>query len=147
MQLILVDDGSTDATVAKLMRVLPEDAVLIKHDTNLGKAAAIRSGLTRAKGEWVVIQDADLEYDPAEIHVLLEIANRCDCESAVYGRRPAMWHAPNRWVFALGVWLIDLALWWYYGRLVRDNATCYKLITRRDMQAMQLQTSSVCRRS
>ena len=71
-EIIIVDDGSTDGTREKL-QALPEtnDLTIVFHETNCGKGAAIRTALTYARGEFVLIQDSDLEYDPQDYAALL----------------------------------------------------------------------------
>jgi glycosyltransferase involved in cell wall biosynthesis len=69
-ELIVVDDGSTDGTVAAVERLRPElgDRLqLLRHDRNRGKGAAVRTAIAASSGDFVVIQDADLEYDPRDI--------------------------------------------------------------------------------
>jgi len=87
-EIICVDDGSTDGTAQILERLRADGRVhaLILHDRNLGKGSAIRAAIQRASGEVVVIQDADLEYDPRDLRRLLEpiVAVKAD---AVIGSR------------------------------------------------------------
>jgi glycosyltransferase involved in cell wall biosynthesis len=64
-EVVPVDDGSTDGTREKLLRLVPSDTpTIIFHEGNFGKGAAIRTGLHYARGEYILIQDCDLEYDP-----------------------------------------------------------------------------------
>jgi len=105
-----------------------EAARVIFLTENSGKTAAVRAGLAEASGKWVLIQDADLEYDPKDIKRLLECAGDC---GVVYGRRPGCWTMPRRWIFASGVLFIDIAIMLTYGRWLRDHATCYKPVPRR----------------
>jgi glycosyltransferase involved in cell wall biosynthesis len=85
-EVIVVDDGSTDGTFASLAAVKDPRVVLLRHDANRGKGAALRTGFAAARGEVLVVQDADLEYDPADYHLLLAPieAGKAD---AVYGSR------------------------------------------------------------
>jgi glycosyltransferase involved in cell wall biosynthesis len=112
---------------------------LILRDQNGGKTAAVRSGLDAAVGDWVLFQDADLEYDPSDIVRLMAAVE--NATSVVYGRRPSYWNKPSRWLFASGVLMIDLAFWIVYGRFVRDHATCYKLLPRALMTSFDLQST------
>jgi len=70
-EILFIDDGSTDSTIQVLNELDNEKIHLIKHPENLGKGAAIRTGLEHARGEVVIIQDADLEYDPADIQRII----------------------------------------------------------------------------
>ena len=123
---IFVDDGSTDGTTQLLRENVPTHQKLIVSSTNQGKSAAVRAGLEQATGDWIIVQDADLEYNPSEIPRLLETAESSVTQPvAVYGRRPSYWQRPSRWIFALGVLGIDIAFLLVYRRWVRDHATCY----------------------
>ncbi len=139
---IVVNDGSTDGTGAVLDAYLPPQQVCIHLTKNQGKTAAVRAGLARASGEWIIVQDADLEYDPAEILRLLQTAEVAAPQTvAVYGRRPSCWQRPSRWLFAAGVLSVDLFLLLVYRRWVRDHASCYKLVPRAALQGLDLQST------
>lgn len=89
IELVVVDDGSTDGTreiLKALARENPEHIKAIFHEKNLGKGAAIRSAIDRMTGDVCIIQDADLEYDPADYNAVLEpiLEGKADC---VYGSR------------------------------------------------------------
>ncbi len=87
MEIIVVDDCSTDGTIAILReQIEPRVARIIYHQKNQGKGAALRSGFASATGDIVIVQDADLEYDPQEFPLLIEpiLAGRAD---AVFGSR------------------------------------------------------------
>src|SRR5262249_59372946 len=81
-----VDDASTDGTRALLQARPPGEIRLVLHDVNQGKGAAIRTGLATANGDIILIQDADLEYDPRDYPLLLEpiLENQAD---VVFGNR------------------------------------------------------------
>lgn len=85
-EIIIVDDGSRDGTRKLLKKLVIEDSKIIYHEYNQGKGAAVRTGLKQATGDVILIQDADLEYDPIDYPKLLEpiILNKC---SVVYGTR------------------------------------------------------------
>jgi glycosyltransferase involved in cell wall biosynthesis len=143
LEVIVVDDGSTDGTRELLSRLREEALIdeLIFHEQNGGKGTALRSGFTRATGDVVVIQDADLEYDPSEFPVLLEpiLAGKAD---AVFGSRflggphrvLLFWHSVgNRFLTLLSNMLTDLNL--------TDMETCYKMVRRELLQALPLSAS------
>ncbi len=134
LEVIVVDDGSRDGTRDLLRRLEAEGLiqVLVFHEQNKGKGAALRTGFEHATGDVVVVQDADLEYDPWELPPLLEpiIAGKAD---AVFGSRFRggphrvlfFWHMMgNKFLTLLSNMLTDLNL--------TDMETCYKMI-RRDL--------------
>ena len=131
IEIILVDDGSTDGTreVLEDYHGQPRTTVLL-HPQNRGKGAAIRTGLARANGEVVLIQDADLEYDPNEYPLLL-LPILDDEADVVYGSRfssrsrrvPKYWHSTvNRLITLLSNMKTNLKL--------TDVETCYKVMRR-----------------
>ncbi len=141
-ELVIVDDCSTDGTASVLERLLKEDPriSLHRHPKNRGKGAALRTGLALATSPFVVIQDADLEYDPTEYHVLLEpvLAGKAD---VVFGSRFSgasahrvllFWHAlGNRFLTTFSNMMSDLNL--------TDMETCYKLFKREVIQSISIE--------
>jgi glycosyltransferase involved in cell wall biosynthesis len=85
-EVIVVDDASTDGTRALLQALPPGEIRLVLHDVNQGKGAAIRTGVAHATGDIVLIQDADLEYDPRDYPLLLEPILE-DQADVVFGNR------------------------------------------------------------
>jgi glycosyltransferase involved in cell wall biosynthesis len=138
---LVVNDGSTDATDAVMQRWADAPGVrLFRHATNRGKGAAVRTALAHATGDVVVIQDADLEYDPADLPGLLA-EFRDERVQVVYGARYGR-HARHRWTrFRVAVSLLNGLVWLLYGRRLHDEATCYKLLRRPLMTSLELRSN------
>ena len=87
-EVVIIDDGSTDRSAAIGRSIAAADAKVrfLRHETNLGEGAAIRTGLRVVRTEFTVIQDADLEYDPDELADLLSVvrSERCACFGSRY---------------------------------------------------------------
>lgn len=127
-EIVIVDDGSTDGTREKLL-ALPSspDLTVVFHETNCGKGAAIRTGLRYARGEYVLIQDSDLEYDPQDYPSLLRPLE-AGLANVVYGVRP---DRPERGLrFYLGAKLLTQLTNLLYSAGIHDEATCYKVFRR-----------------
>lgn len=139
-EIIVVDDGSTDGTKEKLLALVPTDNVaLIFHEKNQGKGAAIRTALRFARGEYLLIQDSDLEYDPQDYAALLRPLQE-NKSNVVYGVRPAR---PERGLrFFLGAKFLTVLTNLLFGTDIRDEATCYKAFRRSLLRGISLQ----CRR-
>jgi glycosyltransferase involved in cell wall biosynthesis len=127
-QLIVIDDGSTDETQAILERLSAgrDDIVVIRQE-NRGKGAAIRAGISRIEGEIVVIQDADMEYDPAEVPSLIEpiVHGHAD---VVYGSRLAGGRPQRAYLFwhLMGNRFLSLVTGILYNTTLSDMETGYK---------------------
>ena len=155
-EVLVVDDGSQDGTPVVLARWAGVPGVrLLRHDRNRGKGAAVRTGLAQARGEIVLIQDADLECDPADYPRLVEVIRQGE-SSVVYGSRylrPARSRREGR--YCLGVCVLNALVWLLYGRRLTDEATCYKALRTELMRALDLRaerfelcaeiTAKVCR--
>ncbi|HET6643889.1 MAG TPA: glycosyltransferase family 2 protein [Fimbriimonadales bacterium] len=140
-EIIVVDDASTDGS-ADVAAQFGDRIVLLRQPTNQGKGSAIRAALAAAKGEVAVIQDADLEYDPADLPKLVQpiLDGRAD---VVYGSR--FMHGMNsKMAFAnrLVNRLLVAAVRVLYFRRITDEATCYKAVRTSVLKSMHLE----CRR-
>jgi dolichol-phosphate mannosyltransferase len=141
-QVIVVDDGSTDETAKELAiwRENPQVEIL-KHPTNRGKGAAIRTGLERARGKYAIIQDGDLEYDPKDFPLLIEPLISGEAQ-VVYGSRyleKKMLKTQGRRFLCFGISILNLCVRLLYGAKLTDEATCYKAFSTDLLRNMHLQ--------
>jgi glycosyltransferase involved in cell wall biosynthesis len=138
-QLVAVDDGSTDGSWAKLQEWPAKDprVKIIRHERNRGKGAAIRTALAQLDTPLILIQDADLEYDPADYAPLLEPILRNEAD-VVYGSRFLAGTNGNPQWHTLGNRLLTAACNRLTGLQLTDEATCYKLFTREVLEQIQL---------
>jgi dolichol-phosphate mannosyltransferase len=139
-EVIVIDDGSSDATPRLLESWTDRPGFrVLRHTKNQGKGAAVRTGLAHASGEVTIIQDADLEYDPADYTRLVEPI-RCGEAEAVFGSR---YLAPTRrlpWTkFRVGVMVFNGLVRVLYGQRTTDEATCYKAVRTSLFRALDLQ--------
>jgi glycosyltransferase involved in cell wall biosynthesis len=136
-EIIIVDDGSTDGTREKLQALPPKnDLTIIFHEKNCGKGASIRTALEYARGEYVLIQDSDLEYDPRDYAALLRPLQEGRA-NVVYGVRP---DRPERGLrFFLGAKLLTHLANFLYRASIHDEATCYKMFRRSVLSRLQLE--------
>ena len=140
-EIILVNDCSTDATpqiLAELQKSYP-DLIVMHHDQNKGKGAAVRTALTKATGDYMIIQDADLEYDPQEFHKVLEPVFRFKAE-AVYGSRFKGIHKNMFFWHWVGNKFLSLVTDLLYNTTLTDMETCYKLIRTDIIKAIPLKS-------
>ncbi len=141
-ELVAVDDGSTDGSLEILRRLESEGLIdrVIVHERNLGKGAALASGFAAATGDFVIVQDADMEYDPAEYRKLLEpiLDDRADVVfgSRFLGGEPHrvlyFWHyVGNRFLTLLSNMVTNLNL--------SDMETCYKCFRREVLDGLVIE--------
>jgi glycosyltransferase involved in cell wall biosynthesis len=142
IELICVDDGSQDGSVEilkELQRHHPQIKIVLQ-PKNMGKGAALRRGIQEATGLYVVIQDADLEYDPSEYPILLDplIQGKAD---VVYGSRFLGGHAHRVLYFwhSVGNWLLTLFSNVLTNVNLTDMETCYKMFRREVIQSIPIE--------
>ena len=139
-EIVIVDDCSTDGTRAILERVadLPKVQVISK-DKNAGKGAALRTGFEHATGDFIIVQDADLEYDPRDIPPIIQPLLRGEAD-VVYGSRfiGDVMHDKS-FVHRLGNAVLTQASNLFSGLNLTDMETCYKAFTREAMQAVRIE--------
>lgn len=138
-QVIAVDDGSTDDTLNKLLMWKDDPRVeVLSFPLNRGKGTAIRTALTRARGEYIIIQDADLEYDPTEYDRVIGPLLSGTAQ-IVYGSRYCSGSVKHWDAFRLGVIVLNACVKLIYGATVTDEATCYKAMATETLRQMDLE--------
>jgi glycosyltransferase involved in cell wall biosynthesis len=143
-EIIIVNDCSRDNTEESILKYRDENPDLniqyFKHEVNQGKGAALHTGISKATGEYLIIQDADLEYDPEEYNIMLAPAVRGDAD-VVYGSR-FMGGRPHRLLFfwhTLGNNFLTFLSNMFSNLNMTDMETCYKMFRTSIIQDIKLQ--------
>jgi glycosyltransferase involved in cell wall biosynthesis len=157
-ELIVVDDGSTDQTAAVVEQwASNHDNVILLHQENSGKGAAIRAAIPHCTGEIMVIQDADMEYDPADVPMLIEPIVR-GAADAVFGSRLSGGRTQRAYLFwhRVGNRFLSLVTGLLFNTTLTDMETGYKAfradvlrslkLTRNDFSIEPELTGEICRR-
>ena len=142
-EIIVVDDCSRDATLEAVSRF--PDVIVCRHERNRGKGRAVRTGIERATGDYLMIQDADLEYEPQDYVPMVKalLSNRAD---VVYGSRYTHGllgskHAQQSWPAYLGGRSLSIAGLICTGKYLTDTVTALKLFPRALLTELDLQTT------
>jgi len=142
LELLCIDDGSTDGSreiLAELEKASPQMRVLLQTQ-NMGKGAALRRGIREATGDYLIVQDADLEYDPNDYRRLLEPLESGQAD-VVYGSR-FLGAGPHRVLYfwhSVGNWLLTLLSNMITNLNMTDMETCYKVFRREVIQSIPLE--------
>jgi glycosyltransferase involved in cell wall biosynthesis len=140
IELVVVDDGSRDATAEILGRLDDSRLRVITHPRNAGKGAAIRTAVNSAEGEYMVILDADLEYDPQDIPKLLDpvLDGRA---TVVYGNRTFGSHSAYSFWYVMGNKGVTTVANMIYNSYISDLETCFKLLPLELFRSLQIKSA------
>ncbi|HEX3454950.1 MAG TPA: glycosyltransferase family 2 protein [Gaiellaceae bacterium] len=140
LQIVIVDDGSSDGTRDVLRHLGDSTVSVVMHDRNRGKGAAIRTGLQHVTGDLVLIQDADLEYDPEDWPKLLAPILRGKAQ-VVYGSRFTGERRNMLVLHWLGNRFLSVITNVLYDTTLSDMETCYKLFERDVLRGITIRAS------
>lgn len=146
-EIIVVDDSSTDGTKDVLSNLNLPNVRTIFHEKNMGKGAAIRTAIKYITGDMVIIQDADMEYDPQDYYKLIQPIMEGKAE-VVYGTRFhknlifILWHKLRDFIvaftFTAGVLFLNILTDVLYRQRITDEATCYKVFKAEVIKGLNL---------
>lgn len=144
-EIIIIDDGSTDKTkdfLVKLSNKRKGNIKVIFHKSNQGKGKAIQSGIKSSRGDYLLIQDADLEYDPLEINKLLIPISKgkADDKTAVYGSRFKLKRPKISPVYYFGNRLLTIFTNILFASNLTDMETGYKLVPAKFMKCWKFKS-------
>ncbi|MBI2459768.1 MAG: glycosyltransferase family 2 protein [Parcubacteria group bacterium] len=138
-EIIIVDDYSTDGTRSLLKNIESEHKIFY-HYKNQGKGASVKTALKKVSGDIIIIQDADLEYNPHEYNDLLKPILAGEA-AVVYGSRFLKKHQPRYRLFYQGNLFLSWFLSLLYGQKITDIETCYKMIKREALDGIVLKSN------
>jgi len=138
-EIVVVDDGSSDGTRDVLNQLSDSTVRVVLHDANQGKGAALRTGFAHATGDYVLVQDADLEYDPHDWPRLLDPVLRGKAR-VVYGSRFTGERRNMLLLHWIGNRFLSLVTNVLYNTTLSDMETCYKLLDRRLLDELTLRS-------
>ncbi len=137
-EIVIVDDGSRDRTREILSKLedLPEVRIIL-HEKNQGKGAAVVTGMRAARGDLMIVQDADLEYDPNDYHLLVPLFDSGDVD-VVYGSRFATKNSQAFLTQYVANRFLTIMTNLLYGAKLTDMETCYKVFKREVVEGMTI---------
>ncbi len=139
-EIIVIDDGSLDGTKDVLKKIKEQyDFVLLEHSKNQGKGAAIKTGIEKASGDIILIQDADLEYDPQDYEKLIEPFLKKQAQ-VVYGSRQLRENKRGHLSFYWGGRFLTAVVNLLYGLKITDESTGYKVFKREIIENINLES-------
>lgn len=138
-EIIIIDDYSTDGT-RLLLKNIENEHKIFYHHKNQGKGAAVRTALKEISGDIIIIQDADLEYNPHEYNDLLKPILAGET-AVVYGSRFLKKHQPRYRLFYQGNLFLSWLLSFLHGQKITDIETCYKMIKREALDGIILKSN------
>ena len=137
LEMLVVDDGSSDGTWEILQKLTGPRIRAYRHDENRGKGAALRTVIPHAQGDYVVVQDGDMEYDPADLVTMLEVAESQNAP-VVYGNRAHGRFRKSYFRFYWGGRLLTLITNLLFSTGIHDEPVCYKMFRRELLQSLPL---------
>jgi glycosyltransferase involved in cell wall biosynthesis len=139
-QIIVVNDGSTDGTAGLLAKVREKEIQIFHHEKNKGKGAAIRTAIPHTIGDYVVVQDADLEYDPRDYEKLL-VPLLDGSADVVYGSRFLGLHRAFLFWHYIGNKFLSFVTNILYNTILTDMETCYKIFKGEIIRDLKLRSN------
>jgi glycosyltransferase involved in cell wall biosynthesis len=136
-EIIIIDDGSNDGTTEILKNIKDKNIKTIFKKVNEGKGSAIREGLKYVKGEIIVIQDADLEYEPMDWIKMVELIEEKNVD-VVYGSRVLGRGKKSSLFFYLGGRILSIITNILYNAQITDEPTCYKMFKKKVIKSIEL---------
>ena len=140
VDIVVVDDGSTDGTDKVLAAIEDSTVLVVHHEENQGKGAAIRTGLAHARGDLIIIQDADLEYDPGDWPRLLDPMLKGKSK-VVYGSRFTGERKNMLLLHWIGNRFLSLVTNILFSTTLSDMETCYKLFDREVLEGLTVKSN------
>lgn len=142
-EILVIDDGSKDesAAIVETLAVSQPSIRLLRQPHNLGKGAAMQRGFKEATGDLVVIQDADLEYDPADWQQMIALFHLPQVDVVFGSRRLLPGNRTSGLFFYFGAQLINLFTNILYGARISDQFTCYKMTRSSVLQKIPLHSN------